>query len=469
MVNAESPDREALDVQRAAEDAPAAEALVGEACTWTFRELGEAVERRGAALRAAGCSAGDRIVYTPARTLDACVDLLTLLALRVEAVLVHPRFSPSERHDAIERLGGGLVWAGGQLSGRRPARSSPSSVVVFSSGSTGAPKAVRLSLAALTAACRAHALHLGWKARDRVWLGLPLAHVGGLLTLLRSLYARKPVVIGEPLRGPSPRLEEERVTQVSMVPTTLHRIVQARYRAPACLRAVLLGGAAVAPRLLRQGRELGWPLLPTYGATESAAQVCTQHPDAPRPTGVGRPLAGMRVRIRDGVIEVAGPTLMDGFWPGSSSGAPSSPEQGFVKHQGWWRTADRGRLDAEGHLHVLGRVDDVIVTGGENVDPLEVEHALSALAEVEAAAVVGTPDPEWGDCVTAVVVPARAGIFDERPLPEARWLRAIRDALRGQLADFKRPRRLLFCPELPRRPGGKLDRAALRSWVAGQR
>jgi O-succinylbenzoic acid--CoA ligase len=236
------------------------------------------------------------------------------------------------------------------------------------------------------------------------------------------------------------------VTLLSLVPTQLGRLLalEPLWEPPRHLRALLLGGAAAPVALLDAARARGVPVLTTYGLTEACSQVATQAPGTPcsAAEGAGRPLPGIGVRVVDGEIQVRGPTLPSGY-----VGGDPPP----LTADGWLRTGDRGWLDAEGRLHVLGRAGDVIVTGGEKVHPLEVERVLEAFAGVTAACAVGVRDPVWGQRVVALVVAQAGSNLDLADL--WRWTRE-------KLATFKRPRRMALVGELPLSPGGKLDRAA---------
>ena len=302
-------------------------------------------------------------------------------------------------------------------------------LVVPTSGSTGAPKGVLLTAAALHASADATAARLGGHGR---WLlALPVTHIAGLQVVLRSLRAgTEPVAVppGDPAAfaagtgalGPGRRY-------TALVPTQLRRLLDAG--AADALRtydAVLLGGAAAPGPLLAEARAAGVRVVVTYGMSETAGGCVYD----------GVPLDGTTVALDDGRIVLAGPTVALGYAGG--------PEFG-----GRIRTADLGRFDT-GRLVVLGRADDVIVTGGENVDPAAVEAALAELPAVREAGVVGVADAEWGQRVVAAVVGTLT-------LAEARAHVAAR------VAPAAAPRELHLLPALPLLPSGKLDRAALRN------
>ncbi len=466
---------DALDLERAAREAGEREAWIDEAGPLTSEALAGAA--REAAARWPALSPGDRVLITPRLDRESALALLALLDARATVVLAHPRWSEAERAAVAQRtrprlvLDGGrpLLWGEPSDSSRdgprrdvsRPPASSREregeamgereladpcapAVIVFTSGTSGVPKGVCLSRAALVAATAAHAAALPWTERDRWLLAMPLAHVGGLLVVLRCLAARRAVVLGPDRFEPRALLEvaaRGEATLMSLVPAMLERLLPAP--PPPSVRAVLLGGAACPPELLARGRAAGWPLLPTYGLSECTAQVCTQRLGGERARGVGPPLPGIEVRVREGVIEVRGPTRMDGYL-----------DEPPLAREEWVRTGDLGALDEEGHLHVFGRADDVIVTGGENVDPLAVEEALRAHPEVDAACVVGVDDVRWGQAVVALIV-AR----DPASPPSDE---ALRSHLEARVASYARPRRWVFVDSLPLNASGKLDRRAAR-------
>jgi o-succinylbenzoate---CoA ligase len=222
---------------------------------------------------------------------------------------------------------------------------------------------------------------------------------------------------------------------LSLVPTMLLRLLEAGADLSRP-RAILVGGGPVPEDTLRAALERDATVVQTYGMTETCSQVTTLAPaDARRKLGsAGRPLLTTHVRIEAEEILVQGPTV-----------APGTADAG-----GWLHTGDLGWIDEEGFLYVTGRRSDVIVTGGENVMPAEVEAVLLAHPAVEDAAVVGRPDPEWQEAVCALVV--QDGEVSEGEL---------RDHCAGVLAPFKVPKRIEFVSGLPRTPSGKLLREEL--------
>lgn len=313
--------------------------------------------------------------------------------------------------------------------------------VIYTSGTSARPKPVILTHANHTASALASAWNLGVDPDDRWLCPLPVFHVGGLAILLRSAVYGTAAIL-------HPSFEEDDVaaslrsgeaTLVSLVPTMLRRLASREPLEAPGLRAMLLGGAPVPRDLIEWGARQGLPLVQTYGMTETASQIAALPVEEARadPVSAGRPLPTVGVRIAsDGEVLVHGPMV--------------SPRA--VGPDGWLRTGDRGRLDEEGLLWIDGRLKDVIVTGGENVGAAEVEEVLLSHPSVEDAAVVGRPDPEWGEAVTAFVVLSS-------PTASAQLIAHCRE----RLAAFKVPKGVVAVEELPRNAAGKLMRGELRA------
>jgi len=346
---------------------------------------------------------------------------------------------------------------------RLASRIAPESAVqlfMSTSGTGGRPRGVMLTGANLAAAVRAARQRTGLGPGD-VWLScLPLFHIGGLSILLRCLEAGAAVLLHEDFEPDRVLgdLGRRQVTHLSLVPAMLARLLeQGRDRPPPTrLRTVLVGGGPLTEGLMERARQAGWPVCPTYGLTENASQVATLGP-LPREWqagDMGRPLPGIRVQIVDprgeptgarGRIRLCGPTVMAGYAnPGHAPGMGLARD-GFT-------TSDLGHLDERGHLHVLGRADDMLISGGENIHPAEVEARLSRCPGITDVGVSARADPVWGERLVAVVV----GRFESGTLE--RW---CRDHMPGPL----RPREFVRVKRLPRNGLGKLDRRGLRDWL----
>lgn len=315
--------------------------------------------------------------------------------------------------------------------------------VVLTSGSTAGPRPVRLTGGNIFAAVTASQQRLGNDANDRWLLNLPIFHVGGLSVVWRSAAAGGSVVVHEefdPKRA-AMAMKDGSVTMASLVPTMLHRILEIDPGPYHGMKAVLLGGAAANRSLVERALEAGLPVLQTYGMTEACSQIATVNPgEAYVSLGTaGTPLEGMT--IATGVAGV-GEILVDG--PAVSPGYLGEPDR-----KGGHRTGDVGYLDDHGRLVVLGRVDDMVVTGGENVHPQRVAEVLSRHRFVQRVEVVGIPDPEWGQALVAIVV----GDGTTRRRVE-RWAEE-------RLERHEMPRQWVFVEELPLLPSGKVDRVVL--------
>jgi O-succinylbenzoic acid--CoA ligase len=463
----------------------------GELATW-----GELRDEGSALLGAAGVAApGCRVGWFGHAPRTACAALLGALVRDATLVSLHPRLARPELEaqlrdaqldalltdaPALDPAAAApcrvLVTGAGAPPGTAApmlaplADSSVPLLQLYTSGTTGAARGALLGADALLASARASTARLDTGPGD-TWLAcMPLAHIGGISILLRALVdgARVVSLPGFDAASTWQWLQAGGITRVSLVPTMLLRVLgQAGGAAPPpTLRSVLVGGAALDAALHLRALDAGWPVVTTYGLTEACSQVVTSPGVAPRSRvgWAGRPLDGIEVRIASpdaggvGEVCVRGAVLMQGYWQRPAATAAAL-------HDGWLLTGDLGQLDAEGWLRLVARRSDLIVTGGENVRPAEVEAVLEACPGVLEAAVVGLPDPVWGSCVAAAVVwqPGVDPTWEELE----RWCRA-------RLAGFKLPRRWLAVEALPRTATGKVVRngvveAFARSGVGGGR
>ena len=313
----------------------------------------------------------------------------------------------------------------------------PEPLLVETSGSTGEPKRVLLSRAAMRASADATLRRLGGPGQ---WLlNLPPTYVAGLQVLFRSVRAGTDPVVDDDVRAGAVAMTGER-RYVSLVPTQLHRLLDDP-DAVAALRTfstVLVGGAAVPAPLRARAAGAGVTVVATYGMSETCGGCVYD----------GMPLDGVAVVIgADGRIRLRGPVLFDGY-----DGRSDLTAQ--VMQDGWFTTADLGRLDHDGRLQVLGRVDDVIVSGGVNVPGPAVAARLREHPAVQAAEVVGVPDGEWGQRVVACVV---------GPLT----LEDARDWVGAEHPRSWAPRELVVLDAVPLLPNGKTDRRALQELAGG--
>jgi O-succinylbenzoic acid--CoA ligase len=308
-------------------------------------------------------------------------------------------------------------------------------VVIGTSGSTGVPKGVELSAAALRHSAQASLDRVGARPGERWLCCLPVTHVAGLQVLVRSLVSgTEPVLAGH---ADAATLAASGCAHVSLVPTQLRRLLESdidKWTPLAGFSSVLLGGAAAPAGLLAAVRAAGVPVVTTYGMTETCGGCVYD----------GVPLDGVRVKIADDErIWLGGPVLFTQYR--GASGAPQ---------ESWFRTGDLGRLDESGRLTVRGRADDVINTGGYKVVPGEVEAALESCPGVRDVAVLGQPDPEWGERVVAVVAPS-----DPADPP---GLELLRLHVRERLPRYAAPSRVVMVDAVPMLASGKHDIVRLR-------
>jgi O-succinylbenzoic acid--CoA ligase len=311
----------------------------------------------------------------------------------------------------------------------------PGPALVATSGSSGTPKQVVLSRAAVLASASASAARLGQTGQ---WLlALPSSYVAGLNVIVRSLLAgHRPVVLGDL----GPRDLSSAGGFLSVVPTQLHRWLEsdADREALAAFHTVLVGGGPVDATLRERAGEGGLKVVATYGMAETCGGCVYD----------GLPLDGVGLALAaDGRVRLTGPTLFDGYLDDEAATAA-------VLVDGWFHTSDAGRLGDDGRLQVLGRVDDIVVSGGVNVPGAAVAARLREHPDVEAAEVVGVTDPEWGNRVVAVLsLVDPAGSFT---------LEQARDWVGERHPRSWAPRNVVVVPELPMLANGKVDRLAVR-------
>ena len=411
----------------------------------SYAELAAGAARAARRLAALGVGEGERVATTlpPGAAFAELVHALPLLGASL--VPLNTRLTDTERRWQLEDCGARLSVSEpldgdeADVALRDQVDPDTEHSVIYTSGTAGTPSAVSLTHRNHTASALASAWNLGVHPDDRWLCVLPLFHVGGLAILLRSAIYGTTAVIHDGFDAERVRSAFERgeITVASLVPTMLRRLVDAGLgRAPA-LRAVLLGGGPVPRDLLEWSAGHDFPALQTYGMTQTSSQIATLTAgEAVRRSGsAGRPLLGVELSISgEGEILVRGPMVSPGA---------------LAQTDGWLHTGDRGRLDRDGYLWVEGRLKDVIVTGGENVACAEVERVLEEHPAVIEAAVVGLPDPEWGEVVTAFVV-MNGDTGDD-----------LIAHCRERLAGYKVPRALHAVDALPRNAAGKLLRREL--------
>lgn len=460
----------------------------------------ELEERTGAAaLRyaAAGLAPGDRVLLCAAPSVELVVAYVGALRAGLTVVPANPAYPPAELAtlvaaarpalgvlddpsrlpsptfpvtstalDGLPRRGSGLV-----LDAADP---HDTALIIYTSGTTGRPKGAPLSHANLLAS--AHAVRIAWRwtPEDTLALCLPLFHMHGLGVGLHGSLVTGAAALLHPFAPDTVAAAiDQGASMFFGVPTMYHRIAASPHLAALGRLRLAVSGSAPMPADLhaavREGS--GQVVLERYGMTETAMLVSNPYDGERRPGTVGFPLPGVELRLvpRDGdggrgrqesapspgeratEIEVRGPNVIDGYLDNPEANAAAFTEDG------WFRTGDLGTLDADGYLTISGRAKELIITGGYNVYPREVEELLRAHPDVADAAVVGVPSPQWGETVAAFVVPA-----GERTAGSSQRLTAALTAwCEERLAPYKRPREWHVVDVIPRNALGKIQRHLL--------
>jgi malonyl-CoA/methylmalonyl-CoA synthetase len=439
----------------------------------SYSAMNRLVDRIAAALAHRAVTPGDRVVAQVEKSPEAVA--LYLACLRIGAVFVplNSAYTTAEVEyflgDADPKVAVGVAKGGVPLAelvsgefapAARPAVTQADlAALLYTSGTTGRSKGAMLTRANL--ATNAVTLAQAWRftERDVLLHALPIFHVHGLFVAINTVLASGSSMLF------LPKFDADEVvrllpqaTVMMGVPTFYTRLLQhaafTRERS-ANVRLFISGSAPLLAETHREFRaRTGHAILERYGMSETLMNTSNPY-DGERVAGsVGPALPGVEVRIADpaGMIEVRGPNVFKGYWRMPEKTAAEFREDGF------FITGDVGRLDERGYLYIVGRAKDLIISGGYNVYPVEVETELDALAGVAESAVIGVPHPDFGEGVTAVVVPRPGAVLDES---------VLRAALEQRLAKYKLPKRVVFVAEMPRNAMGKVQKAALRETYSG--
>ncbi len=431
-----------------AQTCPDRAALIADGSRLTYEELEAEATAAARRLAARGVRGGAAVTLELPVGADYVVLLHALMKLGAVAQPLNTRLAAGEREAELERAAPVLTIS------RPHDVSGPEADLpllgehdlaaiqcrVMTSGTSGDPRPIGLTYGNHLWSAVGSAFNLGVDPSDRWLCCLPLYHVSGLEIVMRTVIYGTGAVVhdGFAVDEVAEALERDGVTLMSLVTTQLVRLLEAGVDLSG-MRAILVGGGPVPLEVLEEAIGRDAAVVQTYGLTETASQVTTLSPqEARRKLGsAGRPLLTTHLRIQDGEILVQGPVV-----------AP-----GCADEDGWLHTGDLGRIDDEGFLYVEDRLGDVIVSGGENVLPAEVEEVLLRHPDVADAAAVGRADAEWQEAVEAVVVlrhGAAAGAAE------------LRQHCAESLAGYKVPKRFEFVSELPRTDSGKILRRALR-------
>jgi O-succinylbenzoic acid--CoA ligase len=404
----------------------------------TYRELLLRAVRAAGALHVRGVRRGQPVGLALDPGLPFVEALHGALLLGAPVVPVDPRLTGTERHaltreldEVIERP---LRHESGVFQLPDPPERADVALIISTSGTTGRPKQHEITFGNIHANARGLAQAMGLGDDERWLCPLPLSHVGGLMVVLRSALMATTAVLAPPPfddQAIARQLREDGITIASLVPTQLQRLLDAGATAGPELRRILLGGGPMPRALLARAQQAGLPVCPSYGLTQACSTVTVAEPGDLETAGRALPGVGVAVTV-DGEILVSG---------------------GTVNALGSLRTGDLGRIDADGRLVVTGRKGDVIITGGENVSPAEVEAVLAEHDDVVESAVFSRPHALWGESIAAMVV-ARPGSGLNAATLRAHCVE--------RLAAFKVPKAFELVEDLPRTGSGKVRRADLR-------
>lgn len=470
----------------------------GEAMSWA--EFDRSVDGVAASLQRLGVVKGDRVGVL----LNNCVEWAISYAavFRIGALLVplNPRYGDNElklidgqmacavvvsNPELIAKLGVNAAGANGEVglyamrsgavetfsqaaaSGACPdaveTQPSDPAAICFTSGSTGLPKGAVLSHEAIMANAHSEILAFRWTSEERVLLLAPFAFTGGVISVFTPAYVAGACTYIEEVPSPERALElilQEGITSITAVPILFERIA-------ACpgfeagdlsrLRTAITGGAPVSESLLKRYAERGVCIRQTYGCTEGCGMLAapTERDALAKPWSCGWALPSVDIRIVDaadrpcgvgeaGEILLRGIQVTSGYWNNPEANAQSWLD-------GWYRTGDMGLIDEDGHLRIVDRKKSMIITGGVNVYPAEVERGMSALPDVAEVIVFGRPDDMWGERVVAVVYG-----------PQEAAAQSLLDACKPLLGSYKAPKELIVSDRpLPRTTSGKISRGEI--------
>ncbi len=464
-------------------------ALVIDGQVWTYAQLNKIARSYAAKLSSLGIGAGGAVGILLPNNLAFVGLVHALQSLGAILVPLNTRLIPSELSWQIDHIPCQLVIVDDDIKHAKldvncpvhalsefeaiETTTNPENIdldlgaigaILFTSGTSGKPKAVQLSYKNFFYSAQSSAYRLGTLPDDRWLCVLPLYHVGGLSIIFRACLYGIAIDLHPrfKLSDVNQALVDQPISLISLVPTMLYRLLQEGTpdQWTSTLRLILLGGAAPSRELIEDCVIRNLPIATTYGLTEATSQVATLVP--PKSTqkvgSVGTPLLFTHVRVMDehnnaqpaheyGEVQVQGPTVMAGYLHNEAANTEVFTEDGYL------RTGDIGYLDDDGDLWIVQRRTDLIVSGGENVYPAEVEAVLRQHPQIEHASVVGVDHPEWGQVVSAMIV-----IIPNSELSAA----DIQTYCREFLAGYKIPRFIQFAPQLPETASGKIHRSAVR-------
>lgn len=453
---------------------------------WTFVELKEQSLRYARKMKANGLNKGDRIALLGSSNAEMVFIIHACMLLGLEIVMLNRRLTKEELAWQLDDSGAKAAIVADELAKEIDGASvhkllfttlasseeedfsvetmwsaDRTTTIMYTSGTTGFPKGVRQTAANHTSSALSSVLNLGL-AEDDVWLcTMPLFHISGFSILVRSVLYGMEVRLYEKFEAAcvAKDIDTGSVTRMSVVSVMLNKILHELEKnggkAHPSFKTMLAGGGPVPVDHLERAQRLGIPVLQTYGMTETSSQTATlSAEDAIRKNGsAGKPLFFNDIKIKDaesagdyGEVLIKGPHVTPGYIGRFENIEPSV--------DGWFPTGDIGYLDEEGYLYIVDRRSDLIISGGENIYPAEIENVLAGHPKVLEAGVCGMEDVEWGSIPVAFIV--CAGKLEEEEL---------RAFCESRLARFKVPKKFHFVEQLPRNASNKLLRRELKEWL----
>ncbi len=429
MIDFENLSARALSIRAAAIDAPSGIAIRTANQAITYEELLGLVKARMKTL--VRPKAGRPYILVGENTLDVFVTLYALLEERIPFLLLHPTLTEHEKESILQSL-------------KAISEPVPDDVaaILLTSGTTGFPKPAMLTRASLVASAYSSAQNIALSTKDAWLMSLSVSRIGGLSILTRSLIARSAVVLFPHFCAKDfiAALDANHITLTSIVPTMLVKLMDEfpSWKPPKEFRTILLGGSGASKALLARAKSQGLPIVTTYGMTETASNIVTSsYRERLDPKAKAKANALVELKVENETIHVRGPIVMCGYWGHTP-----------LEKDAWFDTGDIGEIDEDGAVTVHARRTDLIVTGGENVYPTEVELALNSISGVKASLVLGQPDETWGAIVTALLV------AKESPLDD----KVLKEELKSRLSPYKCPRRIAWVESLPQTSAGKPNR-----------
>ncbi|WP_307341808.1 o-succinylbenzoate--CoA ligase [Metabacillus malikii] len=459
--------------------------------TITFQQLFKRVQVRASNLSQLGVKQGQHVGILMRNSVAMVETIHALMSIGAVTVLLNHRLSKSELNWQIvdveatyiivddefsDNVADFHLIINEQLSAMKAASLSNAvprhfnlddvATIMYTSGTTGNPKGVLQTYGNHWSSAIGSVLNLGLQTEDRWLLAVPLFHISGLSILMRSVIYGIGIHLHERFDAKivHQAIMDEGVAIISVVTTMLKQLLEelGETTYPPSFRCMLVGGGPVPKKYLIQCKEKGIPVYQSYGMTETASQVVTLTPDDSllKLGSAGKPLFSSELKIinngiecqpnEEGEIVVKGPTITKGYWK-----REEATKAAFT--DGWLHTGDQGYLDAEGFLYVLDRRSDLIISGGENVYPAEIESVLLNYKGVKEAGVIGIDDEKWGQSPHAFIVTAE----EISPVD-------LLDFCRSKLARYKVPKSFTFVDKLPRNASNKLLRRELKKIIKEQ-